>query len=300
MAFVQQTINYAQQYAQELLNAYPYLSYFSAIWAGQNATRFKPVNAKTVMIPSMEVSGASAVNRDAMNGQFARNFNLTWQAAEMSMYREWSTIIDPMDEVETNEVATIANVTRTFNELQKVPEMDAYAAYKLASFATAGSHVSNTVLTAANILGEWDTALASMANGRVNRDRVVAYLTPATYKLLKEAAGLDRFISVTDGIRNVDRNVAKLDGVAIVEVPADMMKTAYDFTVGFAPTAAAKQINMLLADPDAVIAPVVYETSMVTPPSAATKGKTVYYESYYYDVFGGSKRLDGFYANIDA
>ena len=38
----------------------------------------------------------------------------------MQMYREWDTIVDPkMDIVETNNVATIANATKTFNEFQK-------------------------------------------------------------------------------------------------------------------------------------------------------------------------------------
>ena len=300
MAFTQAPLNYAQQYARELANAYPYLSYFGDIYSSENSDKYKPVNAQTILVPSMEVSGAKAVDRDNLSGQFTRNFNVTYTPKQMSMYRYWDTIIDPMDIVETNEVATIANVTKTFNEQQKIPEMDAYAASKLAAFATAASHVDSTVLTSANILDEWDKALASMTEARVNRDRVVAYMTPTTYKLLKEAAGLTRFVTVTDGIRAIDRNVAKLDGVKIVEVPSDIMKTAFDFSTGFVATEAAKQINLMLVDPLATIAPVVYDVSMITPPSAVTKGKNVYYESYYYDVFNITTRSAGFYANIAA
>lgn len=298
MPFVQQSINYAVQYGRELANAYPYLSYFGDIWASDNSRRFRPINANSIMIPSMEVAGAHAVDRDNMNGQFTRNFNLTWEPKVMTMYREWSTILDEMDIVETNEVATIANITRTFNEFQKVPEMDAYMASKLGAFATAASHVSSTTLTAANILGEWDNALEAMTDARVNRDRVLCYMTPATYKLLKQAAGMTRFIEVTAGIRNVDRNIAKLDGVRVIEVPSDLMKSAYDFTTGWAPTNAATQINWIFVDPLAVIAPVVYEVSMISAPSAATKGKNVYYESYYYDVFQLNQRTAGIQANI--
>lgn len=300
MAFTQQPLNYAQQYARELANAYPYLSYFGDIFASENSTRYKPVNAQTILIPNMEVSGAKAVDRDNLSGQFTRNFNVTYVPKQMSMYREWDTIVDPMDIVETNEVATIANVTKTFNEFQKVPEMDAYAASKLAGFATGAGNVDNTTLTSANILDKWDEALANMTEGRVNRDRVVAYMTPSAYKFLKESAGLTRFVNVEDGIRDVDRNVAKLDGVKIVEVPSDIMKTAFDFTTGWVADANAKQINLLMVDPLATIAPVVYDVSMITPPSAATKGKYVYYESYYYDVFNIATRNAGFYANIDA
>lgn len=296
MPFTPSAINYAVQYGKELANAYPYLSYFGDIWGSQNSQRFRPINANSIMIPSMEVGGAHAVNRDAMNGQFTRKFNITWEPKVMTMYREWDTILDEMDIVETNEVATIANITRTFNEFQKVPEMDAYMASKLAGFTTPDT----TALTAANILSKWDDYLEAMTNARVNRDRVICYVTPATYKLLKQAAGITRFLEVSNGIQAVDRNIAKLDGVRIVEVPSDLMLSAYDFTEGFVATQAAKQINMIMVDPLAVIAPVVYEVSMISAPSAATKGKNVYYESYYYDVFKLNQRAAGIKANVSA
>lgn len=300
MAFNQQPINYAQQYAKELANAYPYLSYFGEVWASPNNASYRPISGKTIMVPSMEVSGARAVNRDSINGQFTRNFNLEYEPKEMSMYREWDTIVDPMDIVETNDVATIANVTRTFNEFQKIPEMDAYAASKLAKFAGDFGGIDSTSLDASNILANWDAYLAYMADQRVNRDRLTVHVTPATYKLLKEAAGITRFIDAGTGIRNIDRNVGGLDGVRIVETPSDMMKTLYDFTSGWAIDANANTINMLFVDPMALIAPVVYDVAMFTPPSAATKGKNVYYESYYYDVFNLRQRQAGFFANVTA
>lgn len=120
-------VNYAQQYARELANAYPYLSYFADLWGQGEARRFRPLNGKTVMIPSMTVTGATAVNREQITGVFNRNFNVEWQACQLGQDREWSTLVDPMDIVETNEVATIANVTRTFNEQQKVPKFWAAA-----------------------------------------------------------------------------------------------------------------------------------------------------------------------------
>ena len=208
--FVQTPINYAVDYARELANAYPYLSYFSEIWAGPNSQKYKPVNGKTVMIPSMTTSGARAVNRDKIDGVFNRNFNNEYQAVTMSMDREWDTLVDPMDIQETNQVVTIANITKTFNEFQKIPEMDAYAASHLAGFAQSFGTVDNTTLSAENILATWDGYLAYMVDQRINRDRLVAYMTPNVYKMLKEAAGITRFIDAGTGIRNIDRNVGKL------------------------------------------------------------------------------------------
>ena len=297
MAFEQLGVNYATQYAKELANAYPYLSYFGDIYGGEMGERYKPVSGKTVAIPSMVVSGARAVNRNKITGEFNRNFNNEWQNVTMTMDREWDTIVDPMDIVETNDVATIANVTRTFNETQKIPEMDAYMAQQLAKEAVKDTEA----LTADNILGAWDSYLAQLKNARIARDRVRAYLTPESYKLLKQAAGISRFVDISGGgERSVDRNIGGLDGGKIIETPSDLMMTAYDFTDGWTATGSAKQINMLFVDPMAVAAPVVYETSMMSPPSAQSKGKYIYYERYYYDVFVLANRKKGIIANVEA
>ena len=297
MAFVQADVNYATQYAQDLANAYPYLSHFGAIYGGQNGVKYKPIMGKSVAIPSMTVSGAVAADRDQITGTFNRNWNNAWQTVTCAQDREWSTLIDPLDIVETNDVATIANVTKSFVEQQKVPEMDAYCAAKLGTAAITAGNYDTTSLSAANVLEKWDTYLAAMTNARVNRDRVIAYMTPACYKLLKEAAGITRFIDAGTGIRNIDRNVGKLDGVTIVEVPADLMMTAYTFTEGWTAASGAGQINMMLVDPDAVVAPVVYDTAMIGAPTAQSKGKYLYYERYYYDVFVLSNRTSGIFVN---
>jgi hypothetical protein len=172
---------------------------------------------------------------------------------------------------------------------------------KLAGFAGAHGGTSTESLTSSTILAEWDKALEYMTNQRVNRDRVRCKITPAAYKLLKQATGMTRFIEVTNGIRDVDRNIARLDGVEIMEVPADMMKTAYTFTSGWAVnTGSAQQINFLLYDPDAIAAPIVYDVAMMSPGSAQTKGKDIYYERYYYDVFMLAQRGAGVYAHLGA
>lgn len=294
-------VNYAAEYSASLAQAYPYLSYFGRIWGANNSNKYKPGMGKTMYIPTVTVSGAHAVNRNSIDGNFSRNWDNQWQAVELEMDREWDTLADPMDIDETKEAASIANITRAFVEQQKIPEMDAYLASKLAGFASAHGGVSTASLSSSSILTEWDNALEYMTNQRVNRDRVIAYMTPATYKMLKQATGISRFLEVTNGIQRVDRNVASLDGVEVVEVPADMMKTAYNFTTGWAIDAAnAQQINFILVDPEAVAAPVKYETSMISPPTAQSKGKYLYYERYYYGAFMLDQRGAGVYAHLGA
>ena len=293
-------LNYAAQYGRELANAYPFLSHYGDLWNAGESQRFKPLQGKTVYIPSLKTTGARAANRNQITGVFNRNFDNDWESHELTMDREWDTLVDPLDIMETNEVATIANVTRTFNEFQKVPEQDAYMSSKLAGFAQGFGGIDSTTLSAANILAQWDAALAYMTDQRVNRDRVRAKVIPSIYKFLKEAAGITRFIDVTGGIRNVDRNVGKLDGVLIEEIPSDLMKTAYDFTNGWAVAAGASQIGMILYDSMSIAAPIIYDTAMISAPSAQSKGKYLYYERYYYDVFCLMQRQAGIFAFVGA
>lgn len=297
MAFTQQNLIYTTEYSKAMANAYAYWSYFSDLYGSPNSATYKPLNGNSVLVQSMTVSGARPTNRNQMDGSFSRNFNTNGQVLQMSMDREWDTLVDPMD-MKEDAIVTIANITKTFNEFQKIPEMDAYAASTLAQAASGFGTVDNTSLSAENILETWDQYLAYMVNQRVPRDRIRAKMTPDTYKLLKEAAGITRFVEADTGIRNIDRNVGKLDGVVIQEVPSDMMMTAYDFSEGWAAAAGAKQMNMLLFDPMAIAAPVVYDVSMMSAPTAQSKGKWLYYERYYYDVFALNQRLPGIYANI--
>lgn len=297
MAFTQLELNYATEYSKAMANMYPYWSYFSDLYGSPNSATYKPISGKAVAVQSMTTSGARAVNRDQITGTFNRNFNTSEQILTMRMDREWDTLADPMD-IQEDPIVNIANITKTFNEFQKVPEMDAYAASALAQAASGFGGVDDTSLTADNILETWDTYLAYMVNQRVPRDRIRAKMTPDTYKLLKEAAGITRFVEADTGIRNIDRNVGKLDGVVIMEVPKDIMMSAYDFTEGWASATGAKQINLLMFDPIAIAAPVVYETSMMSAPTAQSKGKWLYYERYYYDVFALNQRLPGIFVNM--
>ena len=179
-------------------------------------------------------------------------------------------------------------------------EQDAYMASKLAGFAGEFGGIDTTSLNASNILTQWDAWLEYMTDHRINRDRVQCRMTPAIYKLLKEATGLTRFVETAEGFRGVDRNIARLDGVRIMEVPSDMMKTAYDFTNGWAIGGGANQIGAILYDPSALAAPIVYDTSMISAPTAQSKGKWLYYERYYYGVFNLMQRGAGIFAAMAA
>ncbi len=300
MPFTQNAVNYASEYGRALANAYPYLSYFGDIWASPMSEMYKPGHGKTMYIPSMSVSGARPADRDNLTGQFTRNWNNALVPFTLEQDREWDTLVDPMDIDETNMVASIANISRTFNEQQKIPEMDAYLAAKIATIASDNGNADTTVLTAENILAKWDAYRAQLVNARVPLNRVTCKMTPECYNLLKNAAGITRFVDLSGNDGNLNRKIARMDEIVIREVPKDLMMTKYDFSNGWALAEDAKQINMEMVDIMAIAAPVKHETAMTSAPTAQSKGKWLYYERYYYGATALEERKAGVIANVAA
>ena len=76
------------------------------------------------------------------------------------------------------------------------------------------------------------------------------------------------------------------------------MKTVYDFSNGWAVGETAKQINMLLIHPIAVLTPVSYSFASMETPSAHSKGKYLYYEESFEDVFILNQRKNAIKFNV--
>lgn len=302
-------VNYATEYSRALSQMWPYVLNFGALYSTPNNGRYRWVNAKTIEIPSITTSGRVDADRDTI--AFAqRNYSNKWETKTLDNERKWSTLVHPMDIDQTNMVATIANITQVFNEEQKFPEMDAYTISKIyvdwtttvagdnSHDAYTGKTADTTVLTAANVLGVFDDLMLKMDNARVPGNGRILYVTHEVKTLLKRAQNISRSISVEDGPNAIDRRVSRLDQVEIVGVPSTLMKTLYDFSNGWAVANTAKQINMMLIHPLAVITPVSYTFSQLSAPSALSEGKYVYYEESFEDVFILNKKADAIQFNV--
>ncbi|WP_426981228.1 capsid protein [Bacillus pseudomycoides] len=292
------TLNYASQYQQALIQKFSKGLSFGALYSTPNNEIVKWTGAKTIMIPRIKVGGYTDVNRDVVGG-YTRRVDNSFEPKTLGHDREFSTLVDPVDVDETNMALTIANITRVFNEEEAIPEHDKYMASKLyAEYTGVGKTADVTVLTAANILGVFDQMMLEQDEAEVPQDGRLLYVTPAIKKLLKEAEGIQRTLEVAGGGKDINRNVYSLDDVTIVNVPSSRMKTAYNFTNGAVPDAAAKQINMILIHPLSVVAPQEYEFVDLESPSASTRGKYFYYERKYWDVFILGAKVDGVKFNI--
>lgn len=291
-------LNYATQYSQALANQFPYVLNFGALYSTPNNGRYRFINAKTIEIPTLTTTGRVNADRDTI-GVAARNYDNAWEPKTLTNQRKWSTLVHPMDIDQTNQVASIANITKTFNEFQKFPEMDAYTISKVYADWTAQDMVADkTALTVQNVLEVFDKLMLAMDNARVPANGRILYVTHEVKTMLKQAQGLVRNVDVQNNNETINRVVSRLDEVKVVGVPATLMKTAYVFTTGWAPAETAKQINMFLVHPITVITPISYTFAQLEDPSALSEGKYVYYEESFEDVFILNQQKGGIQFNI--
>lgn len=249
----------------------------------ENDSRYKWVNGNTIKIPTLTTTGRVDADRDTI-AVAKRNYNNAWELKTLRNHRKWSTLLHPMDIDETNQVASIQNITQVYNETQKFPEMDSYLISRLyADWIAAGGAADTTVLTEENILAKFDAFMEAMDEARVPASGRILYVTPAINTMLKNAKELSR--SIKNGESVISRSVHSLDDERIESVPSSLMKTIYDFTEGAVPGVGTKQIHMLLVHPSAVITPEKYAFSQLDAPSAGSEGKYVYFEEAYDDVF---------------
>lgn len=294
--------DYAELFMRELAQKYTRELVSNDLTLSNQGIKF--LNAQTIKIPRLTVSGYKDHNRNTM-GFNAGTVSNDWEPKKLTNDRDIEIPIDPMDIDETNLVTEMANIQNVFEEEQAIPEKDSYRFSKLyaeaKTYAGQGAVIDNTVLTAANILEWFDEQMAIMDDKSVPQEGRVLYVTSAINKILKSADGITRAINAgAAGV--IDRRVHGLDDVAIKTVPSARFKTKYDFTTGCVPAADGKQINMILVHPSCVISRDKYAyMKLFTPGSdSRTADKYVYQNRYYTDTFLIERKACGIAINAEA
>lgn len=294
--------DYAEVFTQQLAQKYSREMVSNDLTLSNPGIKF--MNAQTIKIPRLTVSGYKDHNRGGMGFNTGTVAN-DWEPKKLSHDRDIEIPIDPMDIDETNLVVEMANIQNVFEEEQAIPEKDSYRFSKLfaeaKTYVSAGAVIDYTVLTVANILEWFDEQMAIMDDKSVPQEGRILYVTSTVNKLLKNAEGITRTINAgAAGV--IDRRVHGLDDVAIKTVPSARFKTKYDFTDGCVPAAAAKQINMMLVHPSCVISRDKYAyMKLFTPGSdSRTADKYVYQNRYYTDTFLIERKSCGIAINAEA
>ena len=287
------TVNYVTSFEQELKQKYT-RELLTADLTTQNVVF---VGAKKIKIPFITVSGYKDHSR---NGGFNRGtVENQFMEKELEFDRDVEFFVDAMDVDETNQALSAANITNTFEHEKAIPETDAYRLSKLyTDFNALGETATQDELTAATILEKFDTLMEEMDEAEVPEDGRILYVTPSIYTIFKQAEKITRMLEVTRDTA-VNRHVRALDDVKIKRIPSGRMKTAYNFTEGFTPASTAKQMNMILVHPSAVIAADKHAYINLWAPGSHTQGDGYLYQNRKYgDLFVLDTRSDGIKINL--
>lgn len=294
--------DYAEQFTRQLAQKYEREMVSNDLTLSNQGIKF--LNAQTIKIPRITVSGYKDHNRGSM-GFNTGSVSNDWEPKKLVHDRDIEIPIDPMDVDETNLVAEMANIQNVFEEEQAIPEKDSYRFSKLlaeaGTYAGEGAVVDTTAITAENILEWFDEQMSIMDDKSVPMEGRILYLTSTMQKLFKNASGITRMISAgTAGV--IDRRVHGLDDVIIKPVPSARFKSLYDFTDGCVPAEGAKQINMMLVHPSCVISRDKYAYMKLFTPGtdSRTADKYVYQNRYYTDTFLIERKACGIAINKEA
>ena len=283
---------YAEQFTQFLAQKYEKELCSDALMHSNPQITF--LNAQTIKLPRLTLSGYKDHTRTA--GFNAGTISNDWEPKKLAHDRDIEFFVDPMDIDETNLALSVANIQNTFETEQAIPEKDCYNFSKLHTELTNfhGRIDSTTVLTAQNILAIFDEEMSKMDDAGVPVDGRILYVTPTVNKLLKEADGIQRMITV-NGSNAVNRNVHSLDDVTIKMVQSGRMKTKYNFTNGCVAAADADQINFILVHPSCVVARDKYAyISLFTPGTdSRTADGYLYQNRNYWDLFLIERKVAG-------
>lgn len=266
----------------------------------QSNQQVKFINAQTIKLPRMTISGYKDHTRTP--GFNTGTMSNDWEAKKLEHDRDVEFWIDPMDIDETNLTLSVANIQNTFESEQAIPEKDSYRYSKLhAELTKYSGRIDKTVITAANFLEAFDEEMAIMDEAGVPEEGRILYVTPSMKKIIKEAEGIQRVLSVTTP-STINRNVHSLDDVNIKMVPAARMKTKYNFTEGCVPAEDAKQINWILIHTSCVVCRDKYSyIKLFTPGTdSRTADGYLYQNRNYGDLFLLEKKVKGCAMNVEA
>lgn len=293
--------NYATQYQQALDQPFKSGLKSEALYDHNRTStnRFRFVEGKTIKVSTLTVEGMNDVDRDNIAWATRRHSN-EWKSYELTHDREFDTLVDPMDIDETNLVYSMGNISGEFVRKQLIPEMDKYMFSKLYSDVDTLNGTINTdaITDGDTALATFDKLMEEMDENEVPEEGRIAYVTPEIHRFLKEALNSSRQLGTTPAITDVNRIIGRLDEVDLIKVPSARMKTAYDFSNAPVPAAGAETMRMIIVQPESVLAPMKVDTAMMSEPTAATKGKWIYYQRQYWDVFVLAEKYQGIAINV--
>ena len=260
------------------------------------ATNF--VGAKTVIIPDVNFQGLADYDRDT---GFSRGAITVSNASyTMAMDRARSLQIDREDMDETGIANLAGQILGEYVRTKVVPECDAYVLSKLAGLAqsranTLNGDASAPLETLINLINEVQAVVGY-------DEELVAFIDSYVYAAMQNSSEISNMITVSDFKQGeVNLKVKSLNGVALIPVVSERMKTAYTFqnnaAGGFVPADNARSIYMLVCPKKGAHLVKKTENMRIFTPEQNIDADAYKFDyRIYYDVFVAKSGLDAVWA----
>ena len=262
------------------------------------ATKF--VGAKTVIIPDVNFQGLANYDRDS---GFSRGAITVSNASyTMEMDRARSLQIDREDMDETGIANLAGQILGEYVRTKVVPECDAYVISKLAKIAETRANTVN-----ANCENPYETLidLINKVQSAVGFDEeLVAFIDNNVFALLQNSTEIAKTITVSDFKQgDVNLKVKSINGVTLIPVVSERMKTAYTFrnnaAGGFVPADDAKSIYMMVCPKKGAHLVKKTENMRIFTPEQNVDADAYKFDyRIYYDVFVPKSGLDSIWACV--
>lgn len=303
-------LNYAEKYSPELLE----ILIQSTITSPFITTNVRWLDAKTFHFTQMSVSGYKNHNR---NGGWNRGeINQTDHPYTLTHDRDVEFLVDKADVDETNQTASIQNISRTFELTQVAPETDALFFSRVAAAAQKEdlyhSETATSAYTAENVFSKLKGFLSA---GKLRRYKangsLIMYVRGEIMDLLENSKEFTRKIEMTqiaEGGVGLETRVTDIDGVPVMEVIDD--ERFYDKfnwlpeNGGFEAATGAHKINVLIACGQTCKTVPKINSIYFFAPGAHTEGDGYLYQNRNLsDTFvfpnGKDGKIDSVYVDVD-
>ena len=207
------------------------------------------VGKKSIVIP--EVTFYGMVNYDRVDGFVESDVVFDGKPYTLEMDRGRTLSIDRMDMDETGIASLAGKILGEYVRTKAVPECDAFCLSKLAKIAEGKENV-----VAFNSQKPFE-AFYSMAHKVYNKagydEELVCFVSGSVLAALESSDENHKILNVTNGDGSINTAVRKINGITLIPVPDDRMKTSFNFINsedprqgGFTVDALAKNIDMLM------------------------------------------------------
>ena len=271
-----------------------------------NALRAKFVGAKTVLIPTMDMSGLGDYDRD--NGFVTGAISIKNTPFELTRDRARSFNFDREDYDEVGIAGLAGEYLTEYVRKKVVPEVDAYVLSKLGGYAATNNQtVEGDPNTKAYAM--FDEAVSKIQEAIGFDEELVCFADNTFLHSLSASPEIARQIVSSEFKKgDVSTKVRTLNDVKLIPVQQSRMKTAYDFydaktegqeDGGFVPQAAAKSIGFIIL-PKAAVSLVKKSETMrtFTPEQNLNMDAWKFDYRIYYDAFIKTTMLNAIYAYI--